>query len=378
MFFMLPDRMRLSIAFALAASVGCEAGGTTADSGPFDAAMSDAHSMDVATTDVGRPDSVTPFDVSNDTTCAIVEGRAGVMRLPLDVIVVVDSSPSFDAPRAAISEILAPSLIAELERESIDYRVVVVGGAITAPPATTPPRYFYVSTGVGSTDLLPQLPATYLHAALPYLRESSLKAIVDFTDATSPIGTAADFYTGMNGVDLLPYFGTATMRRYFVHTVAGLANNMPSSVPWPPSAPIVDSTCTGFSATPAQQLQQVSVDTSGYRFALCNSAEYGPFFNAVAQQAISRVQVPCEFERPMTTTGQTPDIMYAVMTVQAAGTTQTYHAVDSMGACGDGFYLATDPDAGGPGRVVLCPSTCAAVQADSSAAVSFAFECPPG
>ena len=345
----------------------------TATDASTDTSRADASMHDTTT----MPDTIMALDASNDTTCAIVEGHAGVVRLPLDVIVVVDSSPSFDRPRAAISDILAPSLIAELTRESIDYRVIVVGGSITAPPATMPERYFFVASGIGSGELLSRMPS-YLRLALPSLRQESLKAVIDFTDATSDIGTAAQFYTGMTAADLTPYFGDSSTRRYFVHTVAGLANNTPSSTPWPPSAAIVNASCSGFSATPAQELQEVSVATGGYRFALCNFSEYGPFFNAVAQQAISRVQVPCEFEQPTTTTGQTPDISYAVMTLQSGGTSQTFHAVASMSACGQGFYLVPSADAGTGGRVVLCPDTCNAVRADSSAMVNFAFECPPG
>ena len=57
----------------------------------------------------------------------------------------------------------------------------------------------------------------------------------------------------------------------------------------------------------------MSIATGGYRFPLCDFAEYGPFFAAVARQAISEVAVPCEFEQPRTTDGQLPDIRYAVL-----------------------------------------------------------------
>jgi len=50
----------------------------------------------------------------------------------------VDSSNSSHRPRGAISSIVAPSLIAELEHERIDDRVIGGGGAITAPASTTP------------------------------------------------------------------------------------------------------------------------------------------------------------------------------------------------------------------------------------------------
>src|SRR5207245_2728196 len=112
----------------------------------------------------------------------------------------------------------------QLERERIDYRVVVVGGSIAAPPTTTPPRYFYVSRGVGSDHLLGNLPG-HLRAALANLRTDSLKAIIDFSDtADATIGTRPDFYAGMAATDLAAYFGDSTSRRYSLHAVMGVAN----------------------------------------------------------------------------------------------------------------------------------------------------------
>ena len=87
--------------------------------------------------------------------------------------------------------------------------------------------------------------------------------------------------------------------------------------------------------------------------------------------------LPCEFAQSMTSSGSVPDIQYARMTVtDGAGMDHGYLPVADMTACGDGFYLV--PGAGGmPGRVHLCPTTCATVQMDSHATVNFAFECPP-
>jgi hypothetical protein len=306
-----------------------------------------------------------------------VQGHAETIRKPLDVIVVVDSSGSFDSARAQISSVLAPSLVAQLQRESVDYRVVVVGGAITSPPATDPPRYFYVAANIGSGGLLAALPG-YLRMALPHLRMDSLKAILDFTDGRSGIGARTGFYSGMTAADLVPYFGDAMNRRYIFHTVAGLAANTPSTMPWGPMSPVVNSGCSGSNALPCQEEQQISIETGGYRFGVCNLSGYGSFFDAVARQSISDVQVPCEFGQPTTMDGRVPDVMYAVMTLtDGMGMTRQYHSVSDMAACGDGFYLV--PGTGGmPGRVVLCPTTCTAVQADQHSMVNFSFECPPG
>ncbi len=329
-----------------------------------------------ATADGTATDAAAIDAAPGDSACAVIEGRAEIVRRPLDVIVVVDSSSSFNRPRSTISGILVPSLIAELERERVDYRVIVVGGAITAPPPTVPPRYFYVSASIGSGGLLAALPG-YLRLAIPNLREDSLKAVIDFSDGLSGIGVRASFFMGMMAPDLVRYFGDTMSRRYIMHTVAGLANNTPSTMPWQPTDPVVNMQCAGFSAVPCQELQQISITTGGYRFPLCNFMEYGPFFNAVALQAISGVRLACEFGQPTTTDGRMPDIMYAVLTVRdGMGMTRTYHPVANAAACGEGFYLMPGT-AGMPGRVVLCPTTCGTVQMDERATASFAFECPP-
>lgn len=388
-----PSLKFLSIALLSSAAFAC----TDAPPPPSDArsdrdaALDATASMDAMAPDVAAPSDVAPREAAapNDSSCASVAAMASVVRRPLDVIVVVDSSPSFDRPRAAISSNLASSLIRALEAASVDYRVVVVGGAITAPPLN--PRYFSVSEGVGSTDLLRSLPG-YLRRTLPVLRRESLKAIMDFTDdgwlpSGSVLGTRSQFYMGMTAADLVEYFGTMEDRRYVVHTVAGLAANMPSSAPWPPSAPVVNGMCSGFAANPAVELQSLSIETGGYRFPLCNFAEYSQLFDAVAAQAISSVRVPCDFGVPMLSDGRTPDIGYARMQLTLEdGTTSTSLPLANMAACGDGFYpvrgVASDAGADGGGAssdiVRLCPSTCARLRADPRASVRFTFECPPG
>jgi hypothetical protein len=343
------------------------------DAGPFDARDASA-STDVATREVGVTDSA----------CASIAATASVIRRPLDVIVVVDSSPSFDRPRAAIGATLAPNLVRALEAASVDYRVVVVGGSIATPAS---PRYVALSESIGSTGLLPSLPR-YLRRALPNLRLDSLKAIVDFTDdgwiATgSVLGTREEFYAGMAAPDLTDAFGTRMNRRYTVHAVAGLRPNAPSSAPWPPAAPIVMDRCDGFASNPAVELQSLAIETGGFRFPLCNFMEYSGLFDAVAALAIENVRVPCEFGVPMTSDGRTPDIGYARMNVTIEDRTTTTTPVANEAACGEGFHLVRGSmgDGGAPGmsdRVRLCPATCARLRAEPTAVVRFTFECPPG
>lgn len=355
----------------------------TASDGTTDVAFDTPQTPEVAVADVLAREVAT-----RDTACASIAAMASVVQRPLDVIVVVDASPSFDRPRAAITSTLAPSLIRALEAASVDYRVIVLGGMIEAPAMN--PRFSQMAESVGSTGLLPSMPG-FLRRALPMLRRDSLKALVDFTDdghlpTGSVLGTRAEFYAGMAATDLVPYFGTMSERRYTVHAVAGLAPNTPSSTPWPPTAPTVTTTCTGFSANPAIEMQELSRETGGYRFPLCNFAEYSNLFAAIAAQTISNVRVPCDFGVPRLSDGRTPDIRYArVHLTESDGMTTTRAPVADMAACGEGFYLVrgaagdAGADAGASADLVrLCPATCARVQADTNARVSFTFECPPG
>jgi hypothetical protein len=335
----------------------------TASDGTTDVAFDTPQTPEVAVADVLAREVAT-----RDTACASIAAMASVVQRPLDVIVVVDASPSFDRPRAAITSTLAPSLIRALEAASVDYRVIVLGGMIEAPAMN--PRFSQMAESVGSTGLLPSMPG-FLRRALPMLRRDSLKALVDFTDdghlpTGSVLGTRAEFYAGM--------------------AATGLAPNTPSSTPWPPTAPTVTTTCTGFSANPAIEMQELSRETGGYRFPLCNFAEYSNLFAAIAAQTISNVRVPCDFGVPRLSDGRTPDIRYArVHLTESDGMTTTRAPVADRAACGEGFYLVRGAagDAGadaGPSAdlVRLCPATCARVQADTNARVSFTFECPPG
>jgi hypothetical protein len=329
-----------------------------------------------------RPDVPAP-----DATCASIEAMASVARRPLDVILVVDASSSFDRPRAAISATLARSLIEALQRAAVDYRVVVVGGAIAAPPATDPPRYFFVRSDHGSGGFNMRLPGI-LRLSLPNLRADSLKAVMVFTDDGSGVGDRAGFYSGMSAPDLAAYFGTMAAKRYTLHTIAGLAANMPSAVPWPPEAPPVTAECAGFSARPAVETQWLSKESGGYRFPLCNFMEYGGLFDAVAALAISGVRVPCEWDQPSLSDGRVPDFFSARATVRFGdGSTDELRPVRGEADCATGgFYRVPAPAsdggvAGGPtrgDRVRLCPASCDRVQRDDRATVRFRFECPPG
>ena len=62
--------------------------------------------------------------------------------------------------------------------------------------------------------------------------------------------------------------------------------------------------------------------------------------------------------------------IFARMTVRdGAGMTRMFRPQASMAACGEGFYLV--PGTGGmPGRVVLCPSTCAAIKEAEAAKIA--------
>lgn len=359
---------------------------------PRDAARESAADASIADVPVA---DVPPLDAPPaDASCASFEAMASVARIPLDVILVVDSSNSFDPPRRAINMTLTRSLVTALDNAMVDYRVVAVGGAITAPPPTMPPRYFYANRGIGSGGLLAALPG-HLRATLPHLRPDALKAVIVFTDDGSGVGARTGFYTGMAAADLVAAFGTRMMPRYIVHAVAGLAANTPPTTPWPPPDPVVTRRCSGFSASPAAELQELARETRGYRFPLCDFTNYSSLFDAVAAQSIAGVRLPCEFGFPTISDGRTPDIFYAraTLTLSSGMTTTLLPVRDEMSCAMGGFYLVRGASSGDGGvaeagagdagaasrdRVRLCPSTCMQVQADERAMVGFRFECPPG
>src|SRR5437899_2237632 len=104
---MRPTQQRLAITIVLGLSLARCAAGDVIDPGPTDASGTahDGTNTEASRTDVASADTRADA-TAGDTSCAIIRGQADIVRRPLDVIVVVDSTGTFNQPRMTIGGVL--------------------------------------------------------------------------------------------------------------------------------------------------------------------------------------------------------------------------------------------------------------------------------
>ncbi|MCU0657962.1 MAG: hypothetical protein MUF64_22680, partial [Polyangiaceae bacterium] len=165
-------------------------------------------------------------------------------------------------------------------------------------------------------------------------------------------------------------FGTAEGRKYRYHAIVGLKENDPASAPWPPSAPVVDSTCTGYSGAlaPGENAQEVAILTGGLRFPLCQFDQYDVVFSTIAEGIAQTTPVACEFAVPKTPEGKLIDPNTILLEyTPGSGAPQTFSQSKDLFACKpDQFYIENE-------TVKLCPAACQLVQADPGAKIDLTY-----
>jgi hypothetical protein len=219
---------------------------------------------------------------------------------------------------------------------------------------------------------------------------------VTFNDSDSVPGgqtTATLFDNTLLSLSPL-HFGTTLERKYMFYSIVGMiakaaapdapyesfepvqtANCSCPNSPMPPAGCPISQSTTAYS--PGTGYQWLSRGTDALRFPVCNTASYDAVFQDIAAGVINATSVPCEFDLPPPSNGQTPDLMslQVLYTHGDMTTTEEFNRVASEAACGvldNAFWLdeSTDPD-----RVHLCPNACDKVEDDELAALTVRYEC---
>jgi hypothetical protein len=252
-------------------------------------------------------------------------------------------------------------------------------------PAITD-RFFHYDRQTGSGSMLNNIVAWYTepdpwnlapNGWSSWARPEAHKVILAITDAlqmgnnTSP-GDAFD--SNLLAVDPAQ-FGNANARNYVFHTISGLRENDPPTEPWPPTEPIINNDCSGFSGKePGQALQQVSVLSGGLRFPLCQYESFDVVFNVMAEGIVQGTPVSCSIEIPEPPPGEEldPDTLEVEYFPMGAEPGTLFHQVADLAACEpDAFYVEAN-------EIVLCAATCTVVQADLSARLETRYGCDVG
>ncbi|MBK9071399.1 MAG: hypothetical protein IPL79_10410 [Myxococcales bacterium] len=336
-----------------------------------------------------------------DEACTSAEAQAESVIAPVDIIFVIDNSGSMTEEILAIQENINTDFAAIIGASGIDYRIIMFGhhgnyasgqnicistplsghscSPIPAVPIDTT-NYFHYSQEVGSNNSLTLLITKYAsadtdgrHAAGwgQWLRPEALKVFVEITDdqSTGTYNSYTLFDAALLALDP-EQFGTAENRRYVFHSIIGVVEKDPVTAAYAPTEAVATSACST-AVNAGSVYQELSRLTGGLRFPLCQTNSYDVVFNAVAQDVIDSVSLPCSFAIPEPATGTIdPDRIIVNYTPGNGGDPISLTRVIDEAACVDnGWFLSA------ANTIQLCGSACAIAEADAEGAISVLAAC---
>jgi hypothetical protein len=169
-------------------------------------------------------------------------------------------------------------------------------------------------------------------------------------------------------------FGSEQQPNFVFHSIIGIREKSPASDAYGPTEPAVTETCSGGGDTVANAglgYQELSRRTGGLRFPICEFSAYDTVFRRIASDVVSGSRLSCDFDIPTLSDGQTLDLSKVAVayTQGGAATTARFGQVLTAADCqADAFYIDNH-------HIYLCPETCSAVKADSTAKVDVLFTC---
>ncbi len=363
---------------------------TNAETGASESAGDDVIKLDFGP----QSDMAGADETSGECAAQTLEGQQSY--LPIDVILVVDTSNSMADAIAAVEASINADFAAVLGGSGLDYQVLVLGDyppaeqlyiCISMPlsgtdcnppppiPATTA-QYQQYDAITGSGAFLDNILAWYStpdpHGLAPggwqdWLRPEALKLFLAMTDGSSASNDNADgdaFDAALLALPGSP-FGTPGDRRYVFHSIISMQPNNPPQMPWLPADPIQGN---------GDSIQQVSVVSGGWRFPLSLPDDFDVVFQQIAEGVVESTPVACSFAIPEPPEGETidPNTIEIDYLPNGAGPAESFHQVVGPAECAaDAFYISGE-------TIFLCPEACALVQADVAAQLDVRYGCDVG
>ena len=279
---------------------------------------------------------------------------------PVDIIWVIDSSPSMEEEIAQIQANLN-QFTEQITSSGLDLRVALVAaerdalidnrryiGVCIPPPLSAEAicpdvdseGYRHVRLNVHSSDPLDKLIEASPQLA-DFTRPDSLKHLVIVTDDDAGWGT--------NQEEFLTFLGmTPHLEGAMVHSVVDLVGYMSSCV--------FDDNCS-CGEERGQTYIDLSMSTGGSIFSVCE-ADWGPLFSTLQERVIEGTDLPCSYAFPQ----DSRSVMFSTEEVNVywtpeGGGEELLPRVDDANQCGgqEGWYY-DDPVT--PTLINLCPTSC--------------------
>ena len=265
-------------------------------------------------------------------SCAAIELSATVRSVPMDIVWVIDSSPSMSNERSAIQTNLN-RFAATFASAEIDVRVVVMTDGddfeVAAPLGTDPKRFLFVDRNVGSDDAL-RLFVQRFDEYSAFLRREAKLELIAVTDDESNL-SAQEFLARMR---------TAAGKDFRLHAIASERLN--------------GRACPG-ATSPGDEYYEAAAATGGLTFSVCQADSTG-LFQDLADGLTDAAPLPCSLTIPDPPNGQRLD--HGLVNVVPHGPPGTSQAdaipsVANLEACADFGWFYEDS-----ATISLCPRTC--------------------
>ena len=397
---------------AIVGSNGCSgeqaADASDTDSGSvFPSDTSGAASSDGSATklDVGPGTTTTEGDSTGACAASTLEPQ--VETLPVDVIVIIDTSSTMGPASAQVEANINDNFAQILAQGGFDYRVILIsgygadeqvcvapplGGAGCNPPTPVPvntSRFFHYDRALGTSEFLQKIILWYdepdphgLAAGgwSDWLRPEALKVFIGITDSSGGpdqelVESGDTFDANLLALDPTQ-FGTADDRRYTFHTINGVREKDNPTDPWLPDEGLVEEICSGYEGLlgPGVGMQRVSQLSGGLRFPLCQFGQFDVVFDAIATGLTETTPISCTFPIPDPPEGESIDPNTIEIDYFPAGADApvTFRQVTGPDACEpEAFYIEA-------GTISLCPEACEVVQGDLEARLETRYGCDTG
>jgi len=344
--------------------------------------LGDGDGTGSGTGDGGGGKSDLPFQ-----SCASVTETAQNSYQPVDIVIVIDNTPSMldelDATRSNMNK-----LSKTIGTSGLDYHIVLIsclpgdcendkfhgicvdpplgktGGCTAVPPSdTNPPRYLHVSEKIPSRKGLERTIETYAEWKA-MMRPDAARHVVIISDDTDEY-SATQFNDALLKLD--PGFAGYKFHGIFAFQSKEAACAVSSSEPC----------CTyaapGGEGVPYKELVKL---TGGVQADLCMQS-FDPVFDQIATSVIQGAKLSCSWPLPAPPDGKQLDpTKVNVEYIDGSGASTVFGKVSSSADCskvkGDAWYYDNETK---PTKILVCPQTCTKIQGQAQAQMVIHFGC---
>jgi hypothetical protein len=316
-------------------------------------------------------------------SCASVSSVAESKVQPADIVIAVDTSGSMDEESAEVQANLN-NFAQIIVNSGVDAHVILIADDSVCIPAPLGsgncpggdenlPVYQHVQQGVGSTNALELIISTYPQWKAS-LRPDALKIIAVVSDDESDI-SANEFTSQLLALDPPTFDGfkfdaIVSFQDPAACTTACFAN-------FCMGCGICCPNCMPLAAAEGQVYKQLVAQTMGVSGDLC-AQDFDAVFADMAMSVVAGAGISCEYDIPMIPGGGTidPNKVNVNYTPGGGGMPQPVGNVpggqpECQPATGGWYY----DNAQMPTKIIMCPSTCTALQSDAQGKVEVLFGC---